>query len=85
LRSGATKFYAAADGTLSLVLADLTLRHRSREVRQFLELIDKQVPDDLAVDIVLEDVATLRTAEIQRWLPPIPASAFDSPQSTVAE
>ena len=50
------------------VIADMTPRHRAREFRRFLDLIDEQVPDELDVHVVLDNVATHRTAEIQRWL-----------------
>ena len=50
------------------MIADLPPRHRAREFRRFLDLIDAQVPDDLAVHIVLDNLATHRTAEIQHWL-----------------
>ncbi len=58
------------------VIADLTPRHRAREFRRFLDLIDEQVPDDLAVHVVLDDVATHRTAEIKRWLRRHPRYTF---------
>ena len=58
------------------MIADLTPRHRAREFRRFLDLIDEQVPDELAVHVVLDNVATHRTAEIQRWLQRHPRFRF---------
>ena len=58
------------------MIADLTPRHRAREFRRFLDLIDEQVPDELAVHVVLDNVSTHRTAEIQRWLQRHPRFTF---------
>ena len=64
VRHGATNLYAALDIASGHVIADLTSRHRDREFRRFLELIDEQVPDELAVHVALDNFATHRTAEI---------------------
>ncbi len=64
----ATNLYAALNIASGHVITDLTPRHRAREFRRFLDLIDAQVPDELAVHVVLDNVATHRTAEIQPWL-----------------
>ena len=76
VRHGATNLYAALDVASGHVIADLTPRHRAREFRRFLDLIDEQVPDELAVHVVLDNVATHRTAEIQRWLQRHPRFRF---------
>lgn len=68
VRHGATNLYPALDVASGHVIADLTPRHPAREFRRFLDLIDEQVPDELVVHVVLDNVATHRTAEIQRWL-----------------
>ncbi len=76
VRHGATNLYAALDIVSRHVIADLTPRHRAREFRRCLDLIDEQVPDELAVHVVLDNVATHRTAEIQRWLQRHPRFRF---------
>ena len=58
------------------MIADLTPRHRARGFRRFLDLIDAQVPDELAVHVVLDTVATHRTAGLQRWLQRHPRFTF---------
>ncbi len=45
----------------------MTSRHRAREFRRFLDLIEQNVPDELAVHVV-DSISTHRTAEFQRWL-----------------
>jgi len=76
VRHGATNLYAALNIASGHVIADLAPRHRAREFRRFLDLIDEQVPDELAVHVVLDNVSTHRTAEIQRWLQRHPRFSF---------
>ena len=67
-RNGTTNLYAALDVALGEVIADLTPRHRAEEFRRFLNLIDKAVPDHLAVHVVVDNSSTHKTPSIQRWL-----------------
>ena len=50
------------------VIADMTERHRALEFRTFLNLINRSVPDDLDVHVVVDNSSTHKTPEIQRWL-----------------
>ena len=43
-------------------------RHRSIEFRKFLDEIDKSVPVDLEVHLVMDNYATHKTELIKRWL-----------------
>ena len=76
VRHGTTNLYAALDVASGHVIADMTPRHRAREFKQFLTLIDRSVPGELAVHVVLDNVATHRTPEIQRWLRRHPRFTF---------
>jgi transposase len=67
-RNGTTNLYAALDVASGNVIADLTPRHRAEEFRRFLNLIDKSVPADLDVHVVLDNQLTHKTPSIQRWL-----------------
>ena len=53
----------------------LHARHRAIEFKQFLQLIDRAVPAELAVHVVLDNSSTHKTPAIQRWLLPTRASA----------
>ena len=77
VRHGTTNLYAALDTASGRVLAEMTPRHGSVEFRRFLDLIDRSVPDELAVHVVLDNVATHRTPAIQRWLQRHPRFTFD--------
>jgi transposase len=67
-RNGTKNLYAALDVASGQVITQLTTRHRAIEFRRFLDLIDKETPAHLDVHIVLDNVSTHKTAEIQRWL-----------------
>ena len=67
-RHGTTDLFAALDAASGRVITQMTPRHRSEEFRKFLNLIDKEVPSDLDVHIVLDNVSTHKTPAIQRWL-----------------
>jgi transposase len=42
-------------------------RHRAREFRKFLEEVERNVPADLAVHIVMDNYGTLKTKAIRNW------------------
>lgn len=67
-RNGTTNLYAALDIASGNVIADLSPRHRAEEFRRFLNLIDRNVPEHLAVHVVLDNQSTHKTPSIQRWL-----------------
>ena len=46
----------------------MTERHRAVEFRRFLNLINRSVPEDLDVHLVVDNVSTHKTPEIHRWL-----------------
>ena len=68
VRSGTTNLYAALDVASGKVIATMTPRHRAEEFRRFLNLIDKSVPANLHVHVVLDNSSTHKTPSIQRWL-----------------
>jgi transposase len=65
---GTTNLYAALDMASGKVIADMTERHRAVEFKKFLNLINRSVPDDLDVHLVVDNVSTHKTPEIHRWL-----------------
>ncbi len=67
-RSGTSSLYAALDLTTGQVIGSLHARPRAVEFKQFLQTIDRAVPDELAVHVVLDNASTHKTAQIQRWL-----------------
>jgi len=67
-RHGTTNLYAALDVASGNVITDLTQRHRAVEFRSFLNLINRTVPADLDVHVIVDNSSTHKTPEIHRWL-----------------
>lgn len=67
-RHGTSSLYAALDITTGKVIGSLHSRHRAIEFKKFLATIDKEVPADLAVHLVLDNASTHKTPAIQKWL-----------------
>jgi transposase len=68
VRHGTTNLYAALDMASGKVICDMTERHRAIEFRRFLNLINRSVPEDLDVHLVVDNSSTHKTPEIHRWL-----------------
>jgi transposase len=66
-RRGTTSLFAALELKTSRVIGRLHRRHRSAEFRQFLDVIDAQVPAELDVHIILDNYGTHKTALIRKW------------------
>jgi transposase len=67
-RNGTTSLFAALDLKTSRVISQFRQRHRSVEFRQFLDVIEAQVPADLDVHLILDNYGTHKTAIIRNWL-----------------
>lgn len=67
-RNGTSSLYAALDITTGKVIGRLHGRHRAIEFKKFLQTIEREVPDDLDVHVVLDNASTHKTPAIRRWL-----------------
>ena len=67
-RAGTSSLYAALDLSTGKVIGRLHSRHRAIEFKQFLATLDREVPADLDVHLVLDNSSTHKTPAIQRWL-----------------
>ncbi len=67
-RAGTSSLYAALDLTTGKVIGALHSRHRAIEFKQFLQTIDREVPDHLDVHLVLDNSSTHKTPAIRNWL-----------------
>lgn len=67
-RAGTSSLYAALDITTGKVIGALHSRHRAIEFKKFLQTIDREVPTDLDVHLVLDNSSTHKTPAIKRWL-----------------
>jgi transposase len=66
-RHGTTSLFAALDIATGWVIGKCWPRHRAIEFRKFLNQIDRAVPADLTVHLVLDNYATHKTKEIRAW------------------
>lgn len=67
-RNGTTSLFAALNCATGEVIGKCYRRHRSVEFRSFLDTIEKAVPKDLDVHLILDNYGTHKTALIHRWL-----------------
>ena len=67
-RHGTTTLFAALNTATGQVLGKCHQRHRTKEFREFLNLVDKSVPKDQQVHVVLDNYGTHKTALIHNWL-----------------
>jgi transposase len=67
-RAGTSTLFAALDIATGQVIGSLHQRHRAIEFKKFLQTLDREVPDDLAVHLILDNYATHKTPAIQKWL-----------------
>ena len=66
-RHGTTTLFAALNAKTSDVITQFHQRHRSAQFRDFLGLIDAQVPRSLDVHIIMDNYSTHKTPLIRNW------------------
>jgi transposase len=67
-RAGTSSLYAALDLTTGKVIGALHQRHRAIEFKKFLQTLDREVPGDLDVHVILDNASTHKTPAIKKWL-----------------
>jgi transposase len=67
-RHGTLSLFAALDAATGKVIGRCFARHRAREFRAFLNTIEANVPDDLDIHMVMDNVSSHKTATIRDWL-----------------
>jgi transposase len=67
-RAGTSSLYAALDLATGQVIGALHSRHRAIEFKQFLQTIDREVPSELDIHVVLDNSSTHKTPAIKKWL-----------------
>jgi transposase len=68
VRAGTSSLYAALDLATGKVIGSLHARHRAVEFKKFLQTLDREVPADLDVHVVLDNASTHKTPAVKRWL-----------------
>ena len=82
VRAGTTNLYAALDVASGQVIADTSARHRAEEFRRFLSLIERSVPAELDVHVVLDNSSTHKTPRSSAGFSATRASRSTSPPPT---
>lgn len=67
-RHGTTSLFAALDVASGITISNCYRRHRHQEFLRFLRQIEKCVPEDLEVHIVLDNYGTHKVDKVRRWL-----------------
>jgi transposase len=67
-RNGTTTLFAALDVLTGSVIGQCLPRHRHSEFLTFLRTIDRQVPKDLQIDLILDNYATHKHPNVKAWL-----------------
>src|SRR4051794_19403409 len=67
-RAGTSSLYAALDIATGTVIGSLHARHRAIEFKKFLATIDREVPAEYDVHVVLDNASTHKTPAVKRWL-----------------
>jgi transposase len=66
-RHGTLSLFAALDAATGKVVGRCFARHRAREFRAFLNTVEANVPDDLDVHIIIDNVSSHKTQAIRNW------------------
>jgi transposase len=67
-RNGTVDLFAALDIARGTVISDIRSSHTQHDFVAFLNKINREVPDDLAVHVILDNYATHKTPKVHRWL-----------------
>jgi transposase len=68
MRHGTTSLFAALDAKTGTIIGQMHRRHRSTEFRAFLDTLEKNVPAELDVHLILDNYGTHKTELIRNWL-----------------
>jgi transposase len=67
-RHGTTSLFAALDTKTGKIIGQNQQRHRSEEFRNFLDTIEKNVPEELDIHLIMDNYGTHKTSMIRNWL-----------------
>ena len=68
VRHGTTTLFAALDVATGEVRGQCKQRHRHQDYLAFLHHLDKEVPEDLDVHLIVDNYATHKHAKVKAWL-----------------
>lgn len=68
IRNGTTTLFAALDVATGQVMAQCKPRHRQQEFLQFLRHIDKNVPPEMHIHLIVDNYGTHKSQKVREWL-----------------
>lgn len=68
VRHGTTTLFAALNAETGKVIGECHDRHRALEFRKFLQTIDRNVPKDLDIHMIVDNYGTHKAPTVRRWL-----------------
>lgn len=66
-RHGTTSLFAALDVATGRVIGEIHRRHSAKEFVSFLRTIDKNVPEELDVHVIMDNLGTHKTKAVTNW------------------
>jgi len=69
-RHGTTTLFAAFNILNGKVIGSCLPRHRAKEFTRFLNHLEKEVPPDQDIHLIMDNYSTHKSAAVQRWLKP---------------
>jgi transposase len=69
-RYGTTTLFAAFNILTGKVIGTCQARHRGREFVKFLRHLERAVPPDLEIHLIVDNYSTHKSAAVKRWLNP---------------
>ena len=66
-RHGTTTLFAALDVATGAVIGSCMRRHRAREFRAFLDAVERNLPAELDIHVVMDNASSHKTRLIQSW------------------
>jgi transposase len=70
IRHGTTTLFAAFNILNGKVIGSCLPRHRGKEFIRFLNQLEKEVPPELGIHLILDNYSSHKSADVQRWLKP---------------
>jgi len=66
-RHGTTSLFAALDVKVGTVIGKCMPRHRAQEFRRFLDMVERNVPADLDIHVVMDNASSHKAKLIRNW------------------
>ncbi len=66
-RHGTTSLFAALDVKVGTIIGKCMPRHRADEFRRFLDVVEKNMPADLDIHVVMDNASSHKTQMIRDW------------------